>query len=31
VAGNLEIWPDCYGTQLGVGGIGGNANTYDFK
>ena len=29
--GNLEIWPDCYGTQLGVGGIGGNANTYDFN
>ncbi|MBA4239361.1 MAG: hypothetical protein C0448_01455, partial [Sphingobacteriaceae bacterium] len=31
VNGNLEIWPDCYGTGLGLGVIGGNSGNYDFN
>jgi len=31
INGNIEIWPDCYSTGLGLNGIGGNPNTYDFN
>jgi hypothetical protein len=29
ISGNVEIWPHCYGTHTGLGGIGGNAGNYD--
>jgi hypothetical protein len=29
--GNIEIWPSNYGTGLGLSGIGGNANAFDFN
>jgi hypothetical protein len=29
ISGNIEIWPHCYGTNTGLGGIGGNAGNYD--
>ena len=29
--GNIEIWPHCYGQGIGLAGIGGNANSYDFN
>jgi len=30
INGNIEIWPDCYDTPTGLGGIGGNGGNYDF-
>jgi hypothetical protein len=29
INGNIEIWPHCYGTNTGLGGIGGNTGNYD--
>lgn len=31
ITGNIEIWPDCYNTGVGLGGIGGNGSNYDFN
>jgi len=31
INGNLEIWPQCYGTSATLAGIGGDNNTYDFN
>lgn len=31
INGNIEIWPNCYSTSLGLSGVAGNSANYDFN